>query len=1633
MKRKEINARNLADLTYGLKAKVPEKANQLENIRSILGHNLHKKIQEAPSINVKLKDIEVDEITEKIKAYTQYINQDLPEDDHNILDASDKKLRVPIIDVQRGNSVLPFSIMETEGENRWNQKVSKSIGPYITESGEDIWFNLYYYHDKLTVRSVDTGVDSFLFTNAKRSAWSSAINGDKNVALQKGYVWINASMLDSSAPNNSYVGFLIDEGTFKVGNGISWSGDVLNFNGAFEGELTLKLQQPDPNEPNMTGCKKAQKVQLKYPEEITLKWSNGNLVSFNGEKGFYNGFGNELTFFDFTTPLQYSAPLQHVIVPCQVEPESWNGEDSKSKIFETEGKAKIEEAFWALPVVTVNNPVSLAEPKHNGGWGLKLDEGLIASWINMLPKDTVQMHNPFLLLYPDAIAVFSFKTSIRKGVNRLEQTFASWEISENEKHRVPINLSYDDFFPMIYYCHALEGATLLIQGDGSMELDRPVYANGAFMNGKDLKGFVIFQSKADQLSIVLLMTRMQSLKDGLKPLTLSNAYLMVSNAFLMVLTGELSSTHPNLINKGRLILISAIARWKPILPDPYVSNMEMQWRGSQFDNYSNYDGLASQPVQATSFVSMLYSQVEWMTPDASEVKFVGYLPGETSVNIKPKSEPEVIPVPRPEGDDGQTKPIKITEEQRRNKKRIDTLWRTLEGTLDGWKLLDVSTNMDLIGVSVASRMIGKDRKLTNDLKVEHSNPGIETGAGQIVSPFVINGVAVNTPLKYVHAFTVPQVQWEPVRTLPEDQNVSALGWFPENLASLTDGGATRVLGTSQQMLPIIPDVVTQQITDSFNTGNEVLAMTTLSFGLRSLMQLLPSNSATRNADGMEIIRPDFASKNMKGGIQLLLSAEDGNPKSDARSPGFEGFTVQTLNGRDLYSGDDLAISVLGSTSQPAASVESFFNNQFSVGKPTQFVPVTRFDLSGYGGSNFSDWDDPEAMASVGKVQFQIMVGRTSFEMIKVVSKIYPWGITVTRSVTIERRSNASVIRKDSGWQAADAGIFDYTSSGGVDPGYSFHPGSFRGCYNVGSIRPASENTIKWREGAADEVELAPIYFDADVRLEGQTDGDTPSKGILGFIQVKPQLTMLDDADFFKLMKDQGPIGGPIDTFVNVGNSGLKFRATRFEVEGVENGATNEYVAMVKGQPNLPSNGSWSVIKMAAPGNTSDSQEAVTTDSDQGTPLFVANSLNPPLNGEMNVSGPFGDYQFIDAPDFFAGSPRYDYGLLQNTGSQCFVFRRPTIHNGTNEIRSALKPAFADPFAMATSKGVFPPVENSIEFPNNSYKLIVDSDSGKLKLNQPANWTNLRTPLVVAQDGTDQISIDYDTASLSYNLGFDNWNVEMDEFYLWSSMMNISKLHGMQFNLRAADNVQAKMVDVQTLFNPEIQEALNFIPGMGAPNVIGDIPLGMTNAKHEIKIHTGFKEEIKLLATEVVKVKLYLFGSAGLNSTYDTSRGTWLASFGAGVGALLDARFKYGIYFIILGLEVEVKFSGDVGTTTGGFKSLEINAFVGVGVETTICGKGAYAYLAIGIVFIYEDDKAKLGGLVKIEAKIDLVVVKVEAFAELKGVIYKGDDPSTALVETDVALCDASGEVGVSVTLLFFSIKASYKYKSTSVL
>lgn len=130
-------------------------------------------------------------------------------------------------------------------------------------------------------------------------------------------------------------------------------------------------------------------------------------------------------------------------------------------------------------------------------------------------------------------------------------------------------------------------------------------------------------------------------------------------------------------------------------------------------------------------------------------------------------------------------------------------------------------------------------------------------------------------------------------------------------------------------------------------------------------------------------------------------------------------------------------------------------------------------------------------------------------------------------------------------------------------------------------------------------------------------------------------------------------------------------------------------------------------------------------------------------------------------------------------------------------------------------------------------------------------------------------------------------------------------------------------------------------------------------------------------------------------------------------------------FIIVSLEVTFSILSVSGTVTE--EELELTAFAGVGVKGQIGPFEAYAFLGVGFVLQYDAiaNQTKYGGIVALEAGVDLKVVSVTIRAELKGLVY--DDMGTTT-------CDYGGSVEINVDIfIIISITATYEVTETTTL
>ena len=639
---------------------------------------------------------------------------------------------------------------------------------------------------------------------------------------------------------------------------------------------------------------------------------------------------------------------------------------------------------------------------------------------------------------------------------------------------------------------------------------------------------------------------------------------------------------------------------------------------------------------------------------------------------------------------------------------------------DMFALLDVSSNANQLGVSFQVSFF-RDRSTRESNEYLMYKTYDVASANQSGFPLQVEGMNVISENRNVKAFLLPQVSWEPVKNLtaPEKSGDPALSYnyYPN------DGGATRIFNNSVQLVPIAPIPVAKSLINTYQIeeNNKLGAIFTLPFGIRAISILdkkiqTPSPLIDTNA-------PVFDSKYF-GGIQLKLTG--GNSGNTDVSDQFRGATVQVNNILNL-TGGETGNSTLG------FDVTKIFNGEFYEADETS-VPVTRFDLSGYGASIFSNWHNKGAeFATTSQAEFEIFVGRTAHEVVQVKSVLYPWGIHVVRTITLFRAASGYEYRYDSGWKAEGDGKFDFSFSVVTDDTtdpvtkhkvvpYEIHPGTIEGLFNVKNIKSAVKDIAPFTDSmditsfyefnafnkfiypytsatSPVDVDLEPVYFDADIEIEntiqGQLNGRVPAKKILGFVQVAPTGLPLTPISFQKLLRRQDDsIGGPLDCIIDIGLNGQQMRLNRIDVNNSKDasGANPVFVVAARGNVILPKEGSWSMVKHIA-----ETGEVVPLPQGVTVPLIrigkIDENLNFPVDDLLRIANPT---ELLKLPD----DDTINFGYLQSTNTQKALFLTPAYQKladatQVGKLLSKTPPLFADAYRIMNSKGIFPNIGDAV--------------------------------------------------------------------------------------------------------------------------------------------------------------------------------------------------------------------------------------------------------------------------------------------------------------------------------------------------
>lgn len=1559
---------------------------------------------------------EVDESTDP--AFARFFAHELP-------DAARALLAEGPLHVAPPRSTVLAALLR--GESMVSATIASTIlGPFRDRLGLLRWFDLYRPAARLLVFEPGDPTPVLVFTSARTSRL-----GTLAIDLEPGTVWIRAAKLvgGGAVPTGLFVSLRVRDGKLNVAGTAAASGGTLTLPGALAGSLEMVL------EPTAAGPTACGGPTIRLPDRIVVTWSaaavTGELVG-----GSVDAFG---TVYDLSGAAQFvfDPLLRTVVAQTRAVPDTIDAAALDSKLGALDGTATIDTAGLALPGFIPASPAALPETAADASYVMRSSSPL-----------RVKLRTAGRLRLTDTTWLFGLATFF------VVSTQARGETSDGRtprlklhrqsagEHRVELGL--DTAGPGLFAIGWQDDAgtcvhTALFTAYATPRFDRPLDVTGRPLQLDPTTITVVLLHRDDVTSATLIGSSWTSTLPEGTSVAIENAVLRITRLRLRGVTGTLIADDD--LDDGVAWLELELGGWVPTQPDPYVSSVRpaLHHRRGQSRVFAKLSWLDHGPP-SVGFEGSLDTPAVMPAPETPRIPQETFGAGIKAVRARQWLLPSQTAAGRVSRSDAEAQEWNAAQDAMRERladrggradeingqliKRMREAVDEVSPAVDGPLFLDVSTRRHQIGVQVGMR--------TRD-------------DGHAAGGLRLSGLRVMSPLQNVRVFTVPQVQWEPVRTLDKDQSLD-LGLFPTPLASRDDGGATIIATRSARLAPVIPDLALVDMVEEQGLGRAMAIATTLPFGLAATIRLRQPG-APGAPDQVDILRPSFPERALEGAHQLRLVA-GGVTIPGGPSAYFEGLTAQLLNGIDLASDAALGISVLGSTNQPDSAVESMFNREFADSRPR--VPLVRLDISGYGASTFSDWTNPQgAFAEATKVQFQLLVGRTALEIVKFASIIYPWGIRVTRAVTIERTGGAGVIRRDTGWQASSGGLFDFrwqeavgsppTSYVARANPFTFHPGLVQGLHGVTRIRPAPGATRTLPDGG----QVAPIYFDADVFVEGVSPGPARTQGMLGFLHLAPVGRIISNDDLAAMLGTEGGVGGPIDVRLDVAGSGFVVRALRVEATATADGSA--VAVAVRGAPQFRAGGAWSSVRMPGPTNTSVPPEAVAMDD--GVPLVQAGvAIDPTSDRVRRSAASIGPHRFAEPVDLLQPTaPAFDIAFLQTTPTHSFAFRRPFIAAGTGHIDSTLPPCVADMFARTSFRSLFPPPDAAIALTDRSYRLRLGAGGG-FRL-EPSVALPSPRPVLVLTSGPDAgRRMFYDETTLTLSIDETSWAMSMPRLRMWSDLPAMTELIGMRMSLVGGSAIKSQLRDVESLVHPALAAALTFLPGIGGRAPVGPIDLSPTNLKTQLKLALTFFGKVPPGGNPIMQVKYYggidITGIRGAleppaSPPAPSPGGGELAggggfdygTFGIKVGFDFRAKTPTVPWFLVFGILVEVGgkfFLGDKNNALIPEKDrkdkvvMTFKVYLGVGYGANLGPFGATVFVAAGPVFIIEGATFKRGGFLMFEAKAGVSgIVTVKIFGEFQCVCF-----TKALPAGPKDYLQFSGELGINIEILFFSIKLS---------
>ena len=629
--------------------------------------------------------------------------------------------------------------------------------------------------------------------------------------------------------------------------------------------------------------------------------------------------------------MRWSPELNRILIPYKTDVTEIDIVQCKSPVCTVSGKATIAEAWWALSAAAINITAPL-EADGTGAMALGVVEGLEVSWLglkdaNLFEKGSALLKNALVMLMPGRISIATLFASNPTG----KQRYNLWQetIDGIEKPVQYIDLLYTKQF--FFFYDSLQSGTesVVTQANCINNVDKPVKADGMPFKVESLQTiFTLSISQALQIAMlyddnIIRDNWSKTNKDPAVPVTfestaiaLNNALLTVSPVSGMLLYGDLKTE--DTFDKCLLVYSFGLLQYLPTLPDPYAANVAFL-RRRNFRRIANGVAVVNQlqhEYLLTDINSLLVCLMSWNNMDAPAINFfLGDKPAQQNannfdvanpylthgVNIGSLQNQELLQqyqrsqVQRSIGLQSRNWQA-VTDSADGASLLVNNEYNTLATVNEGigrgsispfqnaFALLDVSTNADLMGVSLG--FANDDFIFRRTHSVQEDLPA---------NPISISGLDVQATSRLVQVYALPQVSWEPVINISDVSNINTDPW-PGILFFLNDGVPAQIANTGNEPVNLAPIPLSKKLTEWYDTKPGFMAWSyfTLPYGMLALAMYYKQNDG--NNPKLELIEKNFAG-DLQTGLQIKTVGLDDTINKNKK---FFGSAHQLPNAYNLF-------------------------------------------------------------------------------------------------------------------------------------------------------------------------------------------------------------------------------------------------------------------------------------------------------------------------------------------------------------------------------------------------------------------------------------------------------------------------------------------------------------------------------------------------------------------------------------------------------------------------------------------------------------------------------------------------------------------------------------------------------------